>query len=63
MDVDMKYIKITKKLGFTVAVNLMYTHLILKDEEIILNIYKDISIGNSSKSIIPNFLFRKNCFK
>jgi hydrogenase maturation protein HypF len=26
-------------------------------KEIILNIYKDISIGNSSKSIIPNFLF------
>ena len=35
-----EYIKITKKLGFTVAVNLMYTHLILKDVEIILNIIK-----------------------
>ena len=35
-----EYIKITKKLGFTVAVNLMYTHLILKDDKIILNIIK-----------------------
>ena len=30
-----KYLEITKKLGFTVAVNLMYVHLSLKDEKII----------------------------
>ena len=35
-----KYLEITKKLGFTVAVNLMYVHLILKDEKIISNIIK-----------------------
>ena len=35
-----EYLKITKKLGFTVAVNLMYTHLILEDEKIISNIIK-----------------------
>ena len=35
-----KYLEITKKLGFTVAVNLMYVHLILKDEKIISNVIK-----------------------
>ena len=35
-----KYLEITKKLGFTVAVNLMYVHLILKDEKIISNVVK-----------------------
>ena len=29
-----KYLEITKKLGFTVAVNLMYVHLTLKDKKI-----------------------------
>jgi len=35
-----KYLVITKKLGFTVAVNLMYVHLILKDKKIISNVIK-----------------------
>ena len=35
-----EYLKITKKLGFIVAVNLMYTHLILNDEKITLDIIK-----------------------
>ena len=35
-----KYLEITKKLGFTVAVNLMYVHLSLKDEKIISNVIK-----------------------
>tara|TARA_B100000900_G_scaffold248097_1_gene211094 strand:- start:1465 stop:2985 length:1521 start_codon:yes stop_codon:yes gene_type:complete len=35
-----KYLEITKKLGFTVAVNLMYVHLTLEDEKIISNVIK-----------------------
>ena len=36
----MGFLKVTKQLGFTVAVNLMYSHLILKNEKIISNILK-----------------------
>mgnify|MGYP001294986426 CR=1 FL=1 len=32
------FLKITKELGFEVAVNLMYSHIILKDEKIIKNV-------------------------
>ncbi len=35
-----KYLEITKKLGFIVAVNLMYVHLTLKDKKIISDVIK-----------------------
>ncbi len=35
-----KFIKVTKKMGFTIAINIMYSHLILKSDNLINSILK-----------------------
>ncbi len=53
------YLKVTRELGFTVAVNLMYSHIILKDKKIIskvikLNRYFDvIYLVDSYGTLVP----------